>query len=567
MINTWESSNQDLVAKSIGELTFEELLIPELKGSGYELTTSSGVIYRFQGWMTEWKYLRVKPETLLRNNEKVVSAAQFFSDIQSETGMNDITMGNFLEEMHNTLYSDTKIKEKNFSLSVKELIQWDGEKLQSVLNGHPKILLNKGRIGWSAEDLSRYAPESRESFQLFWIAVKKDLSKINLAVNVSQETLLLESFSAAELKVFKDVDTTHFFIMPVHPWQWRRFIQIQFAAHISAGDVLPLGEHGDFYHPQISIRTLSNATRPEKMDIKLPLSILNTSCIRGLPAKHVEMGPELSKNLETLCQNDELLKDVLILKEHAGMTFIHPEYKKVDKAPYRYHEFLGAVYRESSISKLETDEKAILTASLFHQDQEGHSLIGEYIRASGISQEDWLESLFNTVVVPLYHLQVKYGVGLVAHGQNIVLVLKNNRPHRMILKDFHGDLRLSSELPTVSEKYFAKIVNDVTKLPPHYLIHDLITGHFVTVLRFISAVMKESEEMDEMHFYGILSKVISNYKEQKSVDERMNLLQPQIARVLLNKVRFSIGYGDSDTRPLPMLGTPLTNPLAKASHL
>ncbi|WPU64103.1 IucA/IucC family protein [Peredibacter starrii] len=575
MIKTWNTVNQELVAKSIGELTFEEVLRPEPNGTHFEFTTKSGVNYRFEGWKTVWEYLRVKPSTLMRNGESVVSAAQFFCDIQPETGMNDITLGNFFEEMHNTLYSDTKLKHKNANALVKELAHWSGEKIQTILNGHPKILLNKGRVGWNTEDLDRYSPEAHQPFKLFWIAVKNELLNVNLAPGMTAEKILEESFDANDLQAFKStliskaIDS-NFTVLPVHPWQWKRYIQIQFAADIAAGSLIPVGEYGDDYCPQISIRTLSNVSRPERMDVKLPLSILNTSCIRGLPAKHVEMGPSLSANLEALCHTDETLKDIVILKEAAGMTFVHPGYKKVEKAPYRYHEFLGAVYRESSMSKIAANEKAILTASLFHQDENGHSLIGEYIRASGLSSELWLRSLFETVVVPLYHLQLKYGVGLVAHGQNIVLILKDHRPHRMILKDFHGDMRLLNELPEVSQKFFSALQKDITKLPPHYLIHDLITGHFVTVLRFISAVMKESEDMEEGRFYGILSDVIELYKKshQVEVDSQIDLLQPQISRVLLNKVRFNIGYGDSDARPLPILGSPLNNPLVKqASQL
>ena len=575
MIKIWNSVNQELVAKSIGELTFEEVLHPEQKGTHFEFTTESGVTYRFEGWMTIWNYLRVKPTTLLRNGAPVVSASQFFCDIQPETGMNDITLGNFFEEMHNTLYSDAKLKLKTSTVFVKDLAHWSGEKIQTILNGHPKILLNKGRIGWNTEDLDKYAPEAHQPFKLFWIAVKNEVLNINLAPGMTAEKVLEESFSPKDLLTLKTILNSKsiddsFTILPVHPWQWKRYIQIQFAANIANGSLIPVGEYGDDYCPQISIRTLSNVSRPEKMDVKLPLSILNTSCIRGLPVKHVEMGPSLSANLEALCLADETLKEVVILKEAAGMTFVHPGFKKVEKAPYRYHEFLGAVYRESSMSKIAANEKAILTASLFHQDENGHSLIGEYIRASGLSSELWLRSLFETIVVPLYHLQLKYGVGLVAHGQNIVLVLKDHRPHRMILKDFHGDMRLLNDLPEASQKYFSGIQNDITRLPPHYLIHDLITGHFVTVLRFISAVMKESEDMEESCFYGILSEVIKLYKKshQVTVDSQIDLLQPQISRVLLNKVRFNIGYGDSDARPLPILGSPLNNPLVQqASHI
>src|SRR5690606_31943341 len=85
-----------------------------------------------------------------------------------------ILLANFLEEMHNTLYSDMVLLEKNAQISSKELISLSSEKIQSLLNGHPKLILNKGRINWGLEDLEKYSPESARPIQLFWVALKKE---------------------------------------------------------------------------------------------------------------------------------------------------------------------------------------------------------------------------------------------------------------------------------------------------------------------------------------------------------------------------------------------------------
>lgn len=567
MINqkTWIKVNQNLVAKAIGELTFEQVLTPVLKGEKYHLTLASGVEYAFHGWMSVWDYLRVDAQTVTRNNKSVTSAAQFFIDSQAETKMDDIVLGNFLEEMHNTLFADQIILEKNKDLSVQDIAGWDGEKLQTILNGHPKILLNKGRIGWNSEDLKNYSPESTESFQLHWLAVKNTLLEAPLShellhdsMEISQKEKLLSQLTAPK----------EYSILPVHPWQWQRFIQIQFAGLLSSGEMISLGVAGDFYRPQISLRTLSNATRPEKLDIKLPLTILNTSAIRGLPAKAITKGQEVSASLKQICEEDSFLKSLgtEVLLEKAGAAFIHPDYQQVKEAPYRYHEYLGAIWRESALSKTGTNEKAIISSSLFHQDENKKSLIGEMIRLSTLSPQEWLSAYFKVVVLPLYHLQLNYGVGMVSHGQNIILKMKDMKPVGMILKDFQGDLRLSTELPKLGKKYFHESGAHLTRLPPHYLIHDLITGHFITNLRFISAVMQESEGFPENVFYQILSGVIQEYVSDKEIDQRQNLLSPTLSRVLLNKVRFAIGYSDSAQRPLPILGTDLKNPLAFAGE-
>lgn len=561
MIRTdlWRQVNQELVAKSIGELHFEEVLKAQEYGSHWSLTLKSGVIYTFEAWQTTWTHLRVSPETLLRNGESVESASQFFLDIQTETGMSDITLANFFEEMHNTLYSDLALKEKGTSSS--ELASMNGDEVQSYLNGHPKILLNKGRMGWGATDLKLYSPETSGAFQLDWIGIHKSM------VTSDDFDYLACSFSETARQNFLEQNREKmkfpemFHIIPVHPWQWDRIISVQFAGLVARGLIIYLGSGGDFYRPQISIRTLSNVDRPSMPDVKLPLSILNTSCVRGITAKTIEQGKKVSEILSDLCTNDSFLKEAgtSVLKEHAGLALIHPEFKEIKNAPYRYHEYLGVIIRESSASKLLKDEKAVLTASLFFQDEEKKSLVGQYIEKSGLCPEEWLKCYFKSVVIPLYHLQVEYGIGMVAHGQNIIVKLKKFVPAGMFLKDFQGDLRISTEQPQRGRELSQGLC--LTELPPHYLIHDLITGHFVTVLRFISGVMKESDNVSEEKFYKILSDELASYIKGKNIPDVQNLLAAEFQKVLLNKVRFKIGYGDTSERPLPLTGTMIKNPM------
>lgn len=545
-MNVWTRVNQNLIAKAIGELVFEEVLRP-LKKDAWELRLESGVIYEFDGWMTIWNHLRVDPSSIRRNGTCATSAAQFFIDTKLETTMDDITLGNFLEELHNTLSRDVSLFSSDISSNLAKL---DDLSLQRILNGHPKILLNKGRMGWGQEASNRYSPEAGKAFQLRWVALKKEFAEgeLKLPQDIQDD--------------FKEIDPS-FTLIPVHPWQWDRFIQIQFAEYLATGTMRDLGERGDFYAPQISLRTLSNVTSPSKMDVKLPLSILNTSCVRGLTQKTLRLGSEVSSILAKICKEDKLLKDegCDVLKESGGVTVPHPYYDQVEGAPYRYHEFLGALYRESTASKLAPREKAILTSVLHHQDQNKRTVLEEYIKLSGLSPKNWLTLYFRKVIVPLYHLQLEYGVGMVAHGQNIVLKLKDYVPSGMLLKDFQGDFRLSSKLPEKGQKYFGHLAAEITRLPPEYLIHDLITGHFITVLRFISGALEETEVMTEQEFYALLGEEIRAYGLSRTIPSEQNLLAPRFKKLLLNKVRFTIGYGDSSERPLPILGEDIINPL------
>jgi aerobactin synthase len=530
----------------------------------FELALKSGLRYRFRAWRTVWDFLRVQPESLQRVEKgvsrPVESAGQFFVDAAAELGMNEITLGNFLEEMQNTLFSDLRLLEKTAGLTAEEMSAWPGWKVQSVLNGHPKILLNKGRIGWSGADFEKFAPESQTTFQLHWIAVEKSLAA---CAGLDNKALLLESMSESEAARFS---FDGFVTLPVHPWQWERVIRLHFAGEIAEGKIRYLGPAGDEYRPQISIRTLSNASRPEKMDIKLPLTILNTSAIRGIPAKYTQAAPPISAAMARICAEDELLASAgtCALRDPAGVSVSQPVFAQVKGVPYRYHEQLGAIWRESTASLLGEGEDAVMTGALFHQDGEGHSLIGAYIRRSGLAPEAWLKLYFEKVVVPLYHLQLRYGIGLVAHGQNVVLRLKNFAPVGVFLKDFQGDLRITSEENALRKAYLGDCEAQLDRLPPHYLIHDLLTGHFLTVLRFVSAVLEEQDGFPEREFYGVLAEVLENARFPLGV-EGTNLLAEKVARVVLNKVRFSIGYSDSAERPLPLVAEELISPIRKRS--
>ena len=92
--------------------------------------------------------------------------------------------------------------------------------------------------------------------------------------------------------------------------------------------------------------------------------------------------------------------------------------------PYRYQEMLGVIWRENPCRWLKPDESPVLMATLMECDENNQPLAGAYIDRSGLDAETWLTQLFRVVVVPLYHLLCRYGVALIAHGQNITLAMK-----------------------------------------------------------------------------------------------------------------------------------------------
>ncbi len=173
------------------------------------------------------------------------------------------------------------------------------------------------------------------------------------------------------------------------------------------------------------------------------------------------------------------------------------------------------------------------------------------------------------VVVPLYHLLCRYGVALIAHGQNITLAMKEGVPQRVLLKDFQGDTRLVKDaFPEMDS--LPQEVRDVTaRLSADYLIHDLQTGHFVTVLRFVSPLMARLG-VPERRFYQLLAAVLSDYmQEHPQMSARFalfSLFKPQIIRVVLNPVKLTWPDQDGGSRMLPNYLEDLQNPLWLATR-
>ena len=133
-----------------------------------------------------------------------------------------------------------------------------------------------------------------------------------------------------------------------------------------------------------------------------------------------------------------------------------------------------------------------------------------------------------------------------------------------------GDYFNLDEMEQVKEAFpemdsLPQEVRDVTsRLSADYLIHDLQTGHFVTVLRFISPLMVRLG-VPERRFYQLLAAVLSDYmKKHPQMSERFalfSLFRPQIIRVVLNPVKLTWPDLDGGSRMLPNYLEDLQNPL------
>lgn len=115
-------------------------------------------------------------------------------------------------------------------------------------------------------------------------------------------------------------------------------------------------------------------------------------------------------------------------------------YERLPRIQYRSaYGTLGAIWRESVSARLREGEEAWPLNALMLVQKNGEPFIRDVIGRHGIGR--WSEALVRTLTLPMIHLLYAHGIALEAHAQNIILVLEDGLPSRIIVKDLHDGVR------------------------------------------------------------------------------------------------------------------------------
>lgn len=567
----WLIVNKQLLAKMLSEYMYEEMIQPralhEEDGNiEFKLSVSKDKDYRyfakkrlFDSFDVTWESIEVWEENECREPK---SAIEFLLDIKPLIGMASETAGHLIKELNHTLLADAHLLGRDLKSS-DELIYEDYALLEGHMTGHPWITYNKGRIGFGYDDYLEFAPEHQKEVQLLWIAVHKNKASFQSIMELNFETLLAEELDVKEKKQFEKILEDHdavpsdYYFMPLHEWQWKNIIVQLFAEELANGEIVPLGKGVDAYLPQQSIRTFVNRTNKDKHHVKLPISILNTLVHRGLPAERTLIAPKITEFIKSIYKNDTFLKDecrVILPGEIASINVGHSYYEQLENAPYQYLEMLGVIWRESIYTYLEEEEQAITLAALLYVDKNGKPYVKSLIEQSGLSTEEWFENFFRVVMDPLLHYLYQYGTVFSPHGQNTILVLKEQQPHRLAIKDFVDDVNISDqpfpELGGLPDELKTVLRSE----PPEGLTQFIFTGLFICHLRYLANVLENHALLPELTFWEKLADSIIEYQERfphlKERFDLFDLFKPSFKKLCLNRNRMvDYGYGNDENRP------------------
>jgi siderophore synthetase component len=576
----WRGAGRALVAKAIAEFCYEELLIPVQEGAGrHRIEFPGNVVYRFTAKRGAYGSWFVVSGSVSRHTpgteQEADDALRFVVDARETLGLSGDTAGHLIRELNATLAADVKLLATG-GLSAAELADLPYEQLEGHQTGHPWIVPNKGRIGFSASDAQLYPPEARRPMVLPWIAVRRDLATFRGVPGLTAEQLYnteLDSAARADFTVRltgRGLDPAAYWWLPIHPWQWDETILPLFTGQVADGLIVPLGDGPDSYLAQQSIRTFTNVTSPRRRNVKLPLSVLNTLVWRGLPTERTLAAPAVTAWVQSLAAADPFLHDhceVILLGEVASVTVAHPVLDELPGIPYQYRELLGVIWREPLAAALRSGERARTLASLLQVDPDGRALLSELVSRSGLRPKAWLARLFAALLPPLLHFLYRYGVVFSPHGENAIVVYDaHDIPVRLAVKDFVDDVNISAKpLPELADLP-TEVAAVLLREPPDYLCQFLHAGLFIGHFRYLAELAERQLGVHSAEFWRMVRAEILAYQQAfPALAERFatfDLLTERIDRLCLNRNRLLLdGYRDRPERPHAAVHGEVPNPL------
>ncbi|MES5048295.1 IucA/IucC family siderophore biosynthesis protein [Rhizobium nepotum] len=576
----WRDTARRLLAKVIEEFAYERVFPVTLEKPGHYRIDFSTVSYSFKAKSYVFDNLSVEPQTIVRHADGVSKPVHdplaFCAEVLPDLGVKPMTVAHFIRELGNTLVSDAHIAARAGKTGA-ELAELDDMHMEGEMTGHPWVTVSKGRIGLGYADYLAYTPENRSALKIVWIGVSRERASFIGEAGLTNERLVSEAVGevlyasfVATLKSAGLSTETHD-IMPVHPWQWDHMIVPHFAADISSGHIVLLGEGDDLYLPQQSVRTLSNVSNPEKSTLKLCMTILNTAVYRGIPGKRALTAAPFTTWLDELLKNDAFLSkdcDLVLLGERAGMHYMHPQFSKVPGAPYQFNEMLGCLWRDSLGGHLKPGETGMPLAAFMHAGSDGKPVVQALAEKAGVSVESWLARFFDVVLPPVYHFLARHGLAFSAHGQNATVILKDGLPVRLALRDFIDDVIVCDLNFPESDSLPKEVQEVLLRLPADFLMHFVQTTLFICVFRYMSVLLDKRSGLSEATFWALAGESVRRYQARfPDMAERFaifDLFGSEYPRLCLNRVRlFTHGYADDDERPVPDFQGMVDNPLVR----
>jgi siderophore synthetase component len=586
----WARANRLLIRKAIAEFAHELLFVPRPVSpdnpsfmqdwAAYRLDNArGGSEYRFRARRMSLDHWHIDTGSIERWRDGraiELDALDFIIEFKEMLGIRDSMMAVYLDEISSILYGST-YKTAHKPHRAEDLAHAAYQAIETgMTEGHPTFVANNGRIGFDTIDYPAYAPEAAGPLQLVWLAVRRENATFTCVSALSYDSLIREELGPETIEAFNGrlrqlgLDPLDYYVMPVHPWQWFNRISMSFSPEMATHAIVCLGLSPDHYQPQQSIRTFFNISQPQKRYVKTALSILNMGfmLMRGLSPDDMLATPVFNDWVCGIVEKDTYLRSLgfSLICEVATIGYRNRYYEAGLKGDSPYKHMLSALWRESPTRLIGPGERLMTMAALLHLDPQGKSLAAALIKSSGLSPEDWIARYLRAYLTPLLHCFYAYDMIFMPHGENVILVIKEDAPARIVMKDLAEEMRILTDgagLPP-------EVRRNCTVVEDQHRLSGIFTDVFDCFFRYFAAILDEEGLLPERRFWGLVADCVRTYQAENpqfhAKFERFDLFVPEFPRNCINRLQLrdnqqlidpndpNKGFEYAGTLPNPLLG-------------
>ncbi|MBT2530999.1 IucA/IucC family siderophore biosynthesis protein [Arthrobacter sp. ISL-48] len=556
----WANANRHVVRKALAEFLHERILTAErltTPGSYRVRSDDASVEYSFTAAVLALDHWAIDAGSIrcIRNGAAASpDALLFIIEFRKTLGIRDEMLPVYLEEISSTLASHA-FKQWVGQPSARELAAGvtggsdpaaDFQAIErSMTEGHPCFVANNGRLGFGISEYRAFAPEAGARVHLEWIAVHRSRAVFTSSAGLDYRAHLETELGGPALAGFdadlraRGLEADHFFLMPVHPWQWENKLTVTFAAEIAQQHIVHLGGGADSYQAQQSIRTFFNTSEPAKSYVKTAMSVLNMGFMRGLSPQYMKATPAINDWLRELIGSDEALqkRGLAMISEIAAIGYHNAYYEAACASGSSYRKMLSALWRESPLPLLEEGQQLVTMASLLHVDSDGSPMVSALMERSGLAPTEWLRRYFEAYLVPLVHCLYRYELAFMPHGENVILVLDDGVPVRAVMKDIAEEIVVMGDRLDLPED----VARIRAEIPDAEKVLAIFTDVFDCIFRFLGALLAEDGKLSQEEFWATAAGTILDYQAEhpELADQftRHDLFAPDFELSCLNRLQ------------------------------
>ncbi|MHC3004491.1 IucA/IucC family protein [Gordonia metallireducens] len=536
-----------IARKILAEFSHERALSPAETGPGrYVVGSADGrTEYHFRAEVLSLENWAIEESSLRRvrdGKELPVDAVALVVDLAPILGIGPQALPEYLEEFINTLAISADRPDER-RITATDLAHADFQTVERTMTeGHPCIVANAGRLGFSADDIERYAPEVGNHFRLVWVAARREDCDVATVSGVDYDTMLVDELGTETLAEFDAVlretgcDPDDYRYLPVHPWQWTEKVRKLYSADLADRRIVLVGESPDLYQAQQSIRTVFNATTPTRHYVKGALSIVNMGFTRGMSADYMRTTPLINNWVRGLVADDPYLAAIgfEMIFEVAAIGYRSPTFTPITQPGSEYRKILAALWRQSPVALVRGGEQLSTMAALLHLDHHGDPLVGAFIARSGIPAAEWVRRYLRTYLHPIAYLLYRYELKFSPHGENLILVLDNGVPVRAILKDIGEEVSVFGE----PEGFPESCARVLTTEPDEIRNLGVLSDIFDDYLRPLAEVLHTHRLVTDEEFWDLVAESLREFvAAHPDLDDqfaRWDLFAPEFGAVHMN---------------------------------